>query len=131
MAREDDDDPVCVICAEGPYLEEEWHLKIYSACANGCCEAEWFHPNCFLKEGICPKEKYTGPKCILCDEGPYLEEVWHLQKIGCCDNGVYHPACTVNLLKEFYGVFYFEPIRCKFCELDPTIENLLKMCSIM
>ncbi len=131
MATDNDEDPVCVVCGDGPYCEEEWNLKLYTGCASGCCMAEWFHPICFEKEGICPTERYSGPKCVICDEGPYLEEVWHLHTIGCCDDGVYHPACTVHLLQEDFGIFYWKLVRCPYCELDPTIKTLLETCSIM
>ena len=126
-----EEEDVCVVCGEGPYIEPEWNLKLYTGCASGCCTKEWFHPECFNKEGVCPKERYEGPMCIFCGEGPYLEEVWHLQKIGCCDLAVYHPACTVELLKEVYGILYWDVIRCPYCELDPAIEKLLYSCSIM
>ncbi len=126
---EDDEDPVCVHCGEGPYVEEEWHLKLYTECASGCCEKEWFHVTCFEQYGMCPKE--IGPTCVICKEGPYLEELWQLTSIGCCEKGLYHPACTVNLLREVYGNFYWDLVRCPYCELDPYIKNLLESCSVM
>jgi hypothetical protein len=128
---DDDENPVCVACGEGPYIEEEWHLKLYTACANGCCIPEWYHVACFKEHGICPKEIYNGPKCVICKEGPYLEEEWHLHKIGCCENGVYHPVCTVELLKEVYGIYYWNTLRCPYCELDPIIVRLTENCTIM
>jgi hypothetical protein len=131
MATEDDIDPVCVQCDEGPYSEEEWHLKLYTACVSGCCKPEWFHVKCFNEYGICPKDRYTGPKCILCDEGPYLEEVWHLMSLGCCERAVYHPACTIKLIEETFGEIYYKPIRCPYCELDPTVKAQIESCLIM
>lgn len=110
-----EEDDVCTWCGEGPYLEEEWNLKLYTPCVNGCCVEEWYHPECFLKGGICPKERYEGPMCIFCDEGPYLEEVWHLVRLGCCEKAVYHPACTVDLLRECYGNFYWDVMKCPYC----------------
>jgi hypothetical protein len=121
---EDDENPVCAHCGEEPYCEEEWHLKLYTACANGCCVPEWYHVTCFNKFGQCPLERYEGPMCVFCDEGPYLEEVWHLQKIGCCSQGVYHPACTVNLLKEVWGTLYWDIIRCPHCNVDASTYKL-------
>ena len=119
----DDENPVCIHCKDGPYKEEEWNLKLYSKCANGCCRREWYHVICFNEFGQCPMERYDGPMCIICGEGPYLEEVWHLQNIGCCSRGVYHPACTVELLREAYGVFYWDIMRCPHCKLD---DNALR-----
>lgn len=120
----DDEDPECIHCGEGPYIEEEWNLKLYSACANKCCRREWYHVICFNKSGQCPKERYEGPMCVFCGEGPYVEGAWHLQKIGCCDKGVYHPVCTVKLVREVYGTFYWDILRCPHCKLD---DNALRL----
>ena len=116
----DDEDPVCIHCGEGAYVEEEWNLKLYTECANKCCQREWYHVVCFNEFGQCPLERYEGPMCIFCGEGPYLEEEWHLQKIGCCNNGVYHPACTVNLLREVWGTYYWDIMRCPHCKLKDS-----------